>query len=107
MVLKEDLTLKGGIFMNFDKLTNKSREAISEARGIAVNAAASSITDAHLLIALLSDKEGLAGELIAAAGANKDALLGDALKLSSSGAKVSGSGYSEDKLYITAELDGV
>ena len=93
--------------MNFEKLTNKSREAISNARAEALAAKASAIGDVHLLIALFKDKEGLARDIAASVGASSDAILADAIKLSSSAPKVEGSGYSEDKLYVTPELDSV
>ena len=44
--------------MNFDKMTNKSREAIQNARAIALENSASAIGEEHLLLALLSEKSG-------------------------------------------------
>ena len=80
--------------MNFDKMTNKSREAIQNARAIALENSASAIGEEHLLLALLSDKDGLCRELILGAGGEYDAMLGDAYKLVSSMPKVSGACFS-------------
>ena len=45
--------------MDFNKLTRKSQEALSEAQGIAIGNNNQEVDVAHLLLALLRDGEGL------------------------------------------------
>ena len=93
--------------MNIEKYTNKSREAISAAKQIASERSASAITDVHLLLALLSDSEGLIPELVDAVSGEASRLRDDVLRLADSMPRICGSGYSDDKIYITPELEGV
>lgn len=92
--------------MNTQNLTVKSREAIETSRRIAESYSASAISDVHLLLALMSDNEGVAYLLIseltdAGAFADKIRSIADSMP------KVSGGGYSDDKLYVTAEAERV
>lgn len=93
--------------MNVERFTNKSREALSEAKNISSEHSASSVSDAHLLLALLSDREGLIPGLIEAASVNYDELYAKTQSLVGSLPKVGGTGYSPDKIYITSELEAV
>ena len=93
--------------MNVEKLTNKSREAIERAREIAIGYSASAISDAHLLVALLSDKEGLVPSLLGAMGCDAASMLVEAQGVVSSMPKISGSGYSSESVYLTKECDAV
>lgn len=45
--------------MDFNKLTRKSQEALSEAQGIAIGNNNQEVDVEHLLLALLRDREGL------------------------------------------------
>ena len=45
--------------MDFNKLTRKSQEALSEAQGIAIGNSNQEVDVEHLLLALLRDGEGL------------------------------------------------
>ena len=45
--------------MDFNKLTRKSQEALSEAQGIAIGNNNQEVDVEHLLLALLRDGEGL------------------------------------------------
>ncbi len=54
--------------MEFDKYTERSRGFIQAAQGLALRASHQQITPEHLLKALLDDGEGLAANLIKAAG---------------------------------------
>ena len=56
--------------MDFEKLTRKSIEALNEAKKIAVKNSNSAVESSHLLMALLSDSEGLIPELCIKAGAD-------------------------------------
>lgn len=93
--------------MNVERFTNKSREALSKAKNISSEHSASSVTDAHLLLALLSDKEGLIPSLTEASSVNYDELYAKTQSLVRSLPKVGGAGYSPDKIYITSELEAV
>ena len=93
--------------MNADKFTNKSREAIEHARRAAASYSASAITDIHVALALLSDNEGLIPTVCEGISVNADAVLSDIKEALSKAPRISGSGYSEEKIYITSELEKV
>ena len=93
--------------MNVERLTNKSREAIEGAHKEAVGYSASAVSDVHLLIALLSDTEGLIPSLASAMGCGSAQMLDGARGIASQLPKVSGSGYSSDNVYVTRECDAV
>ena len=50
--------------MNADKFTQKSIEAIRDAQSLAAENGNSNVGEEHLLAALLSQSEGLTGEII-------------------------------------------
>jgi ATP-dependent Clp protease ATP-binding subunit ClpB len=54
--------------MDFEKFTERSRAFIQQAQGLAIRRNHQQLTPTHLLKALLDDKEGLAANLIRAAG---------------------------------------
>ncbi len=56
--------------MNLDKLTNKSREALFNARNIAVNSGNTELCSLHLLAALLNDDNGMAPSILEKCGIN-------------------------------------
>ena len=93
--------------MNIEKLTNKSREAIEGARNLSIEYSSSSVTDLHLSAALLSDKEGLIPSLCERLSVDVTALTKELRALLDKSPKVTGSGYSEDRIYISADLDRV
>ena len=93
--------------MNVEKLTNKSREAIEKARSVAGEYSASAIGDVHLLIALLSDSEGLIPSLLKKMETNVPELLEGSREIAASMPKVSGAGYSNENVYVTRECDKV
>lgn len=90
--------------MDFEKLTNKSREAISAAQALAKEHSASEISELHLAYALISDKEGLVPELVSALGANSIALGEQLLSAIRAMPKMGGNGYSQNQLYASREL---
>ena len=93
--------------MNFDKMTNKSREAVSNALELARERSASAVTDAHLLVSLLRDTEGLIPELIKRAGVDSAALLAEGERIIDGMPKLGGGGYSSDNIYASSELESV
>ncbi|MEJ7707280.1 MAG: ATP-dependent chaperone ClpB [Nocardioidaceae bacterium] len=58
-----------------NKLTRRSQEAVSAAVGLASSAGNPTVEPAHLLSALLSQPEGIAGALLKAAGVHADAVI--------------------------------
>lgn len=93
--------------MSTEKFTAKAREATLSAKAIAGSYSASSISDVHFLIALLSDSDGLCPALISAVGADVKDFLQRLKSIASKMPKVSGGGYSDDKLYFNQEADRV
>ena len=95
------------LLMDFDKFTKKSMEALRAAQALAEENANSAVGDAHLLVALLDDREGLTREILKKIGADPDSMLASARDLVAALPKLGGSGYHADKLYISPELDAV
>ena len=90
--------------MNFDKLTNKSREAISGAQSLALEYAAAEITELHLAYALISDKEGLVPEIIVAIGADAKAVGREVLEAVRSLPRLGGNSTAGREVYASREL---
>jgi ATP-dependent Clp protease ATP-binding subunit ClpB len=57
--------------MNMDKLTNKTREALTGARQIALERRNTELKNIHVLSALLKDENGLAGSILGRLGINR------------------------------------
>ena len=87
--------------MNFDKYTDRARGMIQAAQGIALREQHQQFTPEHLLKALLDDEEGLAANLMAAAGAQPDAALENVNKAIAQLPKVEGG---SGQLYLSAPL---
>ena len=60
--------------MNLQKYTQKSLEALEKARSEAAEQGHTTLTQAHLMAALLSEKQGLLPELAVRMGVDKNAL---------------------------------
>ncbi len=60
--------------MNFDKLTLKSQEALQGAGRIAAEENQQELTPAHLLLAAIAQRDGVAAPLLAEAGADRGAI---------------------------------
>lgn len=88
--------------MNMDKLTKKTIEAINNSNEAARSLGNPEIRPAHLLKALLEDKEGLIRTTIEAMGVNVDAMLMDAQGIINNFPKQSGS-----NIYTSAEYNKV
>ena len=91
--------------MNFDKFTEKSITTLRAAQEYAVENGNQSIDVSHFLYALLSDGSGLIPELVRLSGSDSALLLSDVKELISALPKVSGNGYSPERVYITSEAD--
>ncbi|XBQ16500.1 MAG: ATP-dependent chaperone ClpB [Oceanicaulis sp.] len=89
--------------MNLDKFTDRARTVLQTAQGAALKKKHQHFTPEHLLLALLEDDSGLAGNLIKAAGGRPDAALDLARRAVDALPKVEGTG----QLYLapkTAEI---
>ncbi|HTF35673.1 MAG TPA: ATP-dependent chaperone ClpB [Myxococcota bacterium] len=76
--------------MRQDKLTIKSQEALSEAQGLAGTRGHGVVEPAHLLRALLSQADGIAGPILEKLGVGVDLLQGEVEKILTRLPKVSG-----------------
>ncbi|MDR6769552.1 ATP-dependent chaperone ClpB [Azospirillum sp. BE72] len=91
--------------MDFEKYTERSRGFIQAAQTLAVRRGHQRLTPEHLLKTLLDDKEGLAANLIRAAGGDPKAALSAVDAELDKLPKVEGSGAGQ--LYLTPELSRV
>lgn len=64
--------------LNMNKLTEKAQEALVAAQSLAQEMANSTLEPEHLLVALLEQSDGVAPQIVRAAGANPEALAGQA-----------------------------
>ncbi len=92
--------------MNTQKFTQKSLEALTKAQSIAIEYANSQIEASHLLLALLSDDEGLIPQLMIKMEVNVESLRAEAERLIALLPKVSG-GRDADRVYVSAEVDRI
>ena len=67
---------EGGQIVNFEKYTERSRGFVQSAQGLALRSGHQRFTPEHLLKVLLDDSEGLAANLIRAAGGDPAASAG-------------------------------
>ena len=91
--------------MNIDKLTQKSLDALKSAQSLAGENGNNSVGEEHLLAALLSQPDGLVGEIIKSIGASPELLLSKTEEEISKLPKISGSGYDPNNIYISQELN--
>jgi len=91
--------------MDFEQYTERSRGFIQAAQTLAVRRGHQRLTPEHLLKTLLDDKEGLAANLIRAAGGDPKAALSAVDAELDKLPKVEGSGAGQ--LYLTPELSRV
>ncbi len=91
--------------MDLQKFTQKSIEALQDAQELAREYGNQQMEQAHLLLALLRQENGLVGELFTKMGADPAetarTLEGQIARLP----KVSGSGVDPEKIYISREVD--
>lgn len=89
--------------MNPEKLTEKSIKAFNGARTLAVEHSNSAVEPLHILLALLTDKDGLIPELCKRAGADTEMLISSVEDIIASLPSISGSGYSPERIYLSSE----
>ena len=90
--------------MNLNRLTERSQEALREAQGLATRANNQGVDVEHLMLALLSQREGIAIPLLQAAGAKEDQLRSRLQQEIERLPKVSGPAARPDQVYVTQRL---
>ncbi|WP_067681563.1 ATP-dependent chaperone ClpB [Nocardia miyunensis] len=90
--------------MDTSKLTEKSREALSEAQNVATRSGHSEVDGEHLLLALIDQRDGLVPRLLDQAGADLDALRADLDRELARRPKVSGPGAAPGQVMVTQRL---
>src|SRR5689334_13754973 len=90
--------------MDFNRLTEKSQEAIRQAQSIAMNYGNQQVDVEHLLLALLEQESGLAPSILMRADVPVEPLQRRLVQEIEKLPKVSGSAVRPDQLYITSRL---
>ncbi|MFB8277422.1 ATP-dependent chaperone ClpB [Nocardia colli] len=90
--------------MDTSKLTEKSREALSEAQNAATRLGHSEVDGEHLLLALIDQPDGLVPRLLDHAGADLDAVRADLNRELARRPKVSGPGAAPGQVTVTRRL---
>ncbi|MBQ4465113.1 MAG: ATP-dependent chaperone ClpB, partial [Oscillospiraceae bacterium] len=91
--------------MNAQKLTEKSREAIQSAQSLAISAQNQQIEQVHLFLALVSQENGLIGQMMQKIGVDTEALRRALQSAIDAMPAVTGSGREPDKVYISHDVD--
>ncbi len=91
--------------MNFEKFTSKSIQTLEAAKAAADERGNQEIANLHFLFALLSDEGGLIPELVRALGKNEKELLTGVKAELDALPRVSGGGYSSDRVYLSREAE--
>ncbi len=94
---------KDGIFMNAEKLTQKSIEAVKNAQNTALENGNAQVEQIHLLAALVSDAGGLCAQLLTKTGIDTARLKAEAEAIIAAKPKMYGA--AGDRVYISQELD--
>ena len=87
--------------MNFEKFTEKSLGVLRYAQNSATEKGNAEIEISHFLLALLKDEGGLIPELLVSMGVDVKALTSDAERTVDSLPKISGAGYSAERIYLS------
>jgi ATP-dependent Clp protease ATP-binding subunit ClpB len=90
--------------MDLNRLTEKSQQALSEAQSIAVRLGHTEVDGEHLLLALLTQPEGLVPRLISQAGGEPARLVADMEAELAKRPSVSGPGVSPGEIRVTQRL---
>ncbi len=91
--------------MNVEKLTQKSIEAIKEAQETAIENGNQQLRQEHILLALVKQQDGLISEMVRKIGSSPENLAKIFEKEVDKLPKVSGSGASSERLYMSAEVN--
>jgi ATP-dependent Clp protease ATP-binding subunit ClpB len=93
--------------MNVQKFTQKSLEALQYAQDTATEYQNNAIEPEHLTYALLSQENGLIGQLLQKMNTDVQTLIGAVIQIISSLPKVTGSGRQNGAVYISNEADRI
>ncbi len=93
------------MFMNPQKFTKKSIEAINEAQSAAIDFQNMNVEQEHLLYALTAQENGLIPQLITRMGADTEQVTNYLSKLIGEIPKVTGSGREANTVYISQDVD--
>ncbi len=91
--------------MNAQKFTQKSLEAVQEAQNIAIFNQNMNIEQAHLLLALMKQENGLILQLITKVSIQAQQMLQALEEIIKGFPKVTGSGRKPDTIYLSKEVD--
>ena len=91
--------------MNLNQFTQKSIEAIQAAQSLAVENGNQQVSQPHVLLALLQQKDGLIGHLVDRMGVPVDSFTSAVSGAVGALPKVSGGGREPDKIYVSQQLD--
>ena len=90
--------------MDFNRLTEKSQEALRQAQSLAVAFGHQQVDVEHLLLAMLEQQGGLASAILQRADVPLEALLARLTQEIEKLPKVSGGALRADQVYITTRL---
>lgn len=93
------------MFMNPQKFTKKSIEAINEAQSAAIDFQNMNVEQEHLLYALTAQENGLIPQLLTRMGADTEQVTNYLSKLIGEMPKVTGSGREANTVYISQDVD--
>ena len=91
--------------MNLQKYTQKSMEALQDARTLMASHGNSQITEEHLFLALMNKEEGIACDLVKKAGASAEILKEELKNAIESMPGMRGGSVEADKIYIDRALE--
>ncbi|MBQ9973427.1 MAG: ATP-dependent chaperone ClpB [Oscillospiraceae bacterium] len=91
--------------MNMDRFTKKSLEALQSAQSLAVERGNQQMEQAHLLLALISDEQGLVSQLLAAMDMTVPSLRAAVQAQVDKLPRVSGGGREADRMYVSQSMD--
>jgi ATP-dependent Clp protease ATP-binding subunit ClpB len=101
MIIKD--IFQGDGIMNLNKMTEKSQAAVLEAQNIAVSMGHQELDELHLLLALLSQEDGLIPRVVECLGVSPESLASAAEKELAAKPRISG-GYQPGKILISQSL---
>ena len=91
--------------MNLQKYTQKSMEAMQDARTLMASHGNSQITEEHLFLALMNKEEGIAADLVKKAGASAEILKNELKAAIEALPGMRGGAVEADKIYIDRALE--
>ena len=92
-------------FMDLEKYTQKSIEAIKDAKEYCIEYGNQQMRQEHIMYAMINSEEGLISEMISKLGADRSYLVSQFEKEIDKLPKVSGSGVDSERIYLSREAD--